>query len=112
MRNVSLKNQDNYFFTMVVKVCPHWFCRNDSKSGLHKSVLDLGNSLFAYLLFSILPHFNVFAAQDLGTPFQYLHSQVLESTVSGTTPLPLSVQEVQVFNGSIHPPSKRGMGLI
>lgn len=35
--------------------------------------LDLGNSLFAYLLFSILPHFNIFAAQDLGTPFQYLH---------------------------------------
>lgn len=58
--------------------------------------LGLGNSLFAYLLFSILPHFIVFATQDLGTPFQYLHFQVLESTVSGTTPLPLSVQEVQV----------------
>lgn len=60
MRYVSLKSQGNYFFTMVVKVCPHWFCRNDSKSGLHQSVPGSGQQplcLSSFLYSSLLQYF-------------------------------------------------------
>lgn len=94
MRNISLKNKDIIYLKWQLKFVLTGFA--EITQAFISLYLDLGNSLFAYLLFSILPHFNVFATQNFGTPFQYLYFQVLEATVSGTTPIPFSVQEVQV----------------